>query len=233
MFQEFWLVNGETPEEVRGARRILVNPFFSTGITVVLGIALGMTGYTKIWPLFGAANQLLAALGLIAVCAWLGEIGHNNRMFFIPMCFMMLVTIYSLVQTIIAKLSAGGDIWNYIQAVLAILLVLLAVVLALISLKALTGQGKDAKAILQRIETALPQTGKERPPVTGQPLRETGTLPGRLQRARKAQTEQRVRAPEKLLAAEETRAAGILPPAEGKRENGNTSSRRRKRRKRS
>ena len=27
-----------------------------------------MTGYTIIWPLFGAANQLLAALALLAVC---------------------------------------------------------------------------------------------------------------------------------------------------------------------
>ena len=34
--------------------------------------------YAKIWPLFGAANQLLAALGLLVVCAWLGSIGKNN-----------------------------------------------------------------------------------------------------------------------------------------------------------
>lgn len=56
----------------------------ATLITVVLGIALGMTGYAKIWALFGAANQLLAALGLLAVCCWLGKIGRNNKMFYIP-----------------------------------------------------------------------------------------------------------------------------------------------------
>ena len=80
MFQEFWLKNGETPEDVNDGRKLLVNPYFSTAVTVVLGIALGMTGYSKIWPLFGAANQLLAALGLIAVCTWLGDIGKNNKM---------------------------------------------------------------------------------------------------------------------------------------------------------
>lgn len=66
MFQEFWLKPGEKASDptVTGARKVLCNPYVSTAITVVLGIALGMTGYAKIWPLFGAANQLLAGLGL-------------------------------------------------------------------------------------------------------------------------------------------------------------------------
>ena len=140
MFQEFWLEDGETPEDVTDGRRILVNPIFATAVTVVLGIALGMTGYAKIWPLFGAANQLLAALGLIAVCAWLGNIGRNNKMFFIPMCFMLVVTVVSLIQTIIAKVTAGGDVWNYIQALIAVLLVVLAIVLAVIAFRTLVDQ---------------------------------------------------------------------------------------------
>jgi len=38
---------------------------------VVLGISFGMGGWAKVWPLFGAANQLLAGLALLAVAAWL------------------------------------------------------------------------------------------------------------------------------------------------------------------
>ena len=104
-----------------------------------------MTGYAKIWPLFGAANQLLAALGLMAVCAWLGDIGKTNRMFYIPMCFMLIATIVSLFQTIASKLSAGGDIWNYIQAGIACLLVVLAIILAVVAFKTLSAQ-KEKKA---------------------------------------------------------------------------------------
>ena len=65
-----------------------------------------MTGYTIIWPLFGAANQLLAALALLAVCAWLGNAGRNNKMFYIPMVFMLVVTLTSLVMTLQAKCTA-------------------------------------------------------------------------------------------------------------------------------
>ena len=139
MFQEFWLVDGETPEDVKDGRKLLVNPYFATAITVVLGIALRMTGYAKIWPLFGAANQLLAALGLLAVCAWLGSIGRNNKMFFIPMVFMLIVTLTSLVQTIIAKLAVR-DMWSMIQAGLAVVLIVLAIDLAVTAFRTLSRQ---------------------------------------------------------------------------------------------
>ena len=142
MFQEFWLDEGETVKDATGTKAVLTNPYVATVITVILGIALGMTGYSKIWPLFGAANQLLAALGLMAVCAWLGSLGRNNKMFYIPMVFMLIATITSLCQTIIAKFSAGGDMWNYIQGGIAVLLVVLAVILAVVSFKTISAQKK-------------------------------------------------------------------------------------------
>ena len=142
MFQEFWLEQGQTPQDVTGSKKLLVNPYFATAITVVLGVALGMTGYARIWPLFGAANQLLAALGLLAVCTWLGSIGRNNKMFYIPMVFMLVVTICSLIQTIMAKMalaSAGGvdGTWAAVQAGIAVLLVVLAIILAVTSFRTL------------------------------------------------------------------------------------------------
>ena len=150
MFQEFWLAPEETVKDVTGTKKILCNPYFATIITVVLGVGLGMTGYAKIWPLFGAANQLLAAVGLLAVCTWLGKVGRNNKMFYIPMVFMLIVTICSLFQTIMSKIAAigagGADIWAYIQALLATLLVVLALVLAVYSFVNLAKQGKEKKA---------------------------------------------------------------------------------------
>ncbi len=147
MFQEFWLNPGETVGEVNDGRKILVNPYFATIVTVVLGIGLGLSGYSKIWPLFGAANQLLAALGLLGVCAWLGKIGRNNKMFYIPMCFMLVVTLVSLFQTIKAKFTAAEpDVWTYVQGSIAVLLVVLAVILAVTAFKTLFGGSNKAKA---------------------------------------------------------------------------------------
>ncbi|MCR5656946.1 MAG: carbon starvation protein A [Butyrivibrio sp.] len=144
MFQEFFVEQGQTAKDVTGYKKIFANPYVATAITVVLGVSLGMTGYTKIWPLFGAANQLLAAIGLLAVCTWLGEVGKNNKMFFVPMVFMLAVTICSLVQTIQAKVTAyaagAADGWAIVQAVIAVFLVALSLVLAGIAAKTLVKQ---------------------------------------------------------------------------------------------
>ena len=189
MFQEFWLAPEETVKDVTGTKKILCNPYFATIITVVLGVGLGMTGYAKIWPLFGAANQLLAAVGLLAVCTWLGKVGRNNKMFYIPMVFMLIVTICSLIQTIIAKLTAGGDIWNYIQALIAVLLIVLAIVLAYIAFKTLTEQAdkqRAKQAAMNRaarrgtvsIQEAARQSAKN-PAMRGTPQRKSSSGKGR------------------------------------------------------
>ncbi len=140
MFQEFWLKPGQTYKDVTGIKATLCNPLVATAITVVLGVGLGMTGYGKIWPLFGAANQLLAALALLTVCAWLGNIGRNNKMFYLPMGFMLVVTLVSLFQTVTARVGmitsdnpevlAKVDWGTYAQAILGALLFVLAIVLA-------------------------------------------------------------------------------------------------------
>ncbi len=143
MFQEFWLEPGQTWHEAKGWRKTLTNPLVATVITVIAGIAMGMTGYAKIWPLFGAANQLLAALGLLTVATWLGKMGKNNKMFLFPMAFMLVVTLTSLVLTLkgkIAELSVVASGWGIALTVLAVLLIILAVVLAVTGIRTLIAQ---------------------------------------------------------------------------------------------
>ena len=153
MFQEFWLdaEKGETPETVKGFKKVLTNPYVATIITVVLGIVLGLTGYAKIWALFGSANQLLAALALMAIAAWLGNIGKNNKMIFFPMIFMLIVTIASLIINTVTQfglIAAGGADWGpWAQAIIGILLIVLAVFLAIEGVQTFAKQSKKtAKA---------------------------------------------------------------------------------------
>ena len=152
MFQEFWIdgTKGETPENVTGVKKVMANPYIATGITVVLGILLGLNGYAKIWALFGSANQLLAALGLLAVATWLGNVGKDNKMFLIPMAFMLCVTIASLLinswQQFNVILAGGADWGPYVQVVLGLMLVILAVVLAIEGVTTIAKQRKTVKA---------------------------------------------------------------------------------------
>ena len=136
MFQELFLdgTKGETPQNVTGYKKVLSNPYVATAITVVLGIGLGMNGYAKIWALFGSANQLLAALALLAIAAWLANIGRKSFMCWVPMFFMLAVTIFSLIintKTQFGLISAGGADWGpYVQAILGVIMIVLALVLA-------------------------------------------------------------------------------------------------------
>ena len=152
MFQEFWLdgSKGETPDTVTGYKKVLSNPYVATVITVVLGILLGMNGYGKIWALFGSANQLLAALGLLAVATWLSNIGKDNKMFLLPMAFMLCVTIASLfinTKTQIGNILKGGADWGpWAQVILGVLLIVLSLVLAVEGVTTIVKDYKKAKA---------------------------------------------------------------------------------------
>ena len=149
MFAEFFLDEGETHATVTGAKKFLTNPWVGTLVTVFLGIYLAIGGYAKIWPLFGAANQLLAGLALLAVAAWLGNIGKNNKMFIIPMIFMLIATITSLCITFYQRLMGiiGGtvDSANVLQTLFSALLVILAITLVIEGCQTFIKQAKGQK----------------------------------------------------------------------------------------
>lgn len=146
LFQEFFTEKGEDLKTIKGPRKFFTNMYVSTLITVVLGMALAVGGYQNIWPLFGAANQLLAALALLAVALWLGAIGRNNKMFYIPMLFMLVATLSALVIGVIGnlnKLAAGNPAFpQIIQIIFGVLLFALAVVLAIKGIQMLFDKSK-------------------------------------------------------------------------------------------
>ena len=151
MFQEFFLEPGQTVDDIKeGWKKTLVNPYVATIITVILGIALGMTGYSKIWGLFGAANQLLAGIGLLAVATWLGNVGKNNKMFYIPMVFMLVATLSSLVLTVKGKITlvgGGGAAWgDWFQLIFAAAMIILAIILVVEGFGVLFGKKSAKKA---------------------------------------------------------------------------------------
>lgn len=134
MFSELFLKEDEaTYKDASGVRSFLAHPLVGTSFMVIVGCVLGYLQLSQIWGLFGAANQLLAGIALLAVAAWLGEVGKNNKMFFVPMVFMLAATLCSLVLTVKAKItmiSAGGALWgDWFQCIFAAAMAVLAVIL--------------------------------------------------------------------------------------------------------
>ena len=150
MFAELFIPEGKTRDELTDISRFLSNPFISTLIMVVIGCGMGFMGLNQIWGVFGAANQLLAGIAMLAVAAWLSNIGKNNKMFIFPMCFMLAATITSLTMTIIAKIkmiagatAAWGD---WFQMIWSIALIVLAVILVIQGVQVLAKKKDSAKA---------------------------------------------------------------------------------------
>jgi len=82
----------------------------ATFITLLMPAAFLMLArekaYLVAWPIFGTSNQLLASLTLLAVSVWLIKTGRNALFTLVPMAFMLVMTLWSLVLQIAPWLRA-------------------------------------------------------------------------------------------------------------------------------
>lgn len=91
LFEELWLTLIPNPPAV--LRNKLVNTLIPVGAMAGLGFT---NAYTSIWPIFGTANQLLAALTLTAITAWLVQKSRPFWFAAVPAAFMCVTTLLSL-----------------------------------------------------------------------------------------------------------------------------------------
>jgi len=128
-FQEFF-----APREGTKPNLLNRNRFIGTLVTVAAAAALAFSGQWKlIWPIFGAANQLLAALALLAVSIWLKHAGRRNGFLRIPMWVMFVITLSALGVILHKNLVQA----NYALAAIAAALLVLAITLVIESIRAL------------------------------------------------------------------------------------------------
>jgi len=137
-FQEFF-----RSEKSSSLQSFLTNRYVATFFTVLPGGILAFSGsYKAIWPIFGSANQMLAALALLAGSVWLANKGQKNGFLRYPMYFMFAVTLSALVILIHQKiklllnyysdkvvLDTFNLVSTYMLAVVGILLFVVAIIL--------------------------------------------------------------------------------------------------------
>ena len=147
-FQELFEVSNS--QEASSINKLLTNKYFATILTLFCGYLLSLGGYNNIWPLFGSANQLLAAMVLISLSVFLKVTGRKGFMLYIPMCIMLVVTLSSLgisVYNIVNTWMTTGTLdflTSGLQLIFAILLIALGVLVAFFDFKKLFKTKKGA-----------------------------------------------------------------------------------------
>ncbi|NPV82296.1 MAG: carbon starvation protein A [Candidatus Aminicenantes bacterium] len=143
LFEELWSIVFKNPPS------FLKNYWVNSGLAVLLMWVLAYSNaFNVLWPIFGTANQLLAALTLFAVSAWLLLRRRPNWFTLVPGVFMLLTTLASLVILL-------RSYWlkkNYILLAADWLLLGLAVGVVILFIRTFSGRG-------QRREGQATETG--------------------------------------------------------------------------
>lgn len=151
-FQELFYGDSTDPATMTPVQRVLTNKYFATVITLFFGYLLTLGGYNNVWPLFGSANQLLAAMVLIAIAVFLKTTGRTGWTLYAPMFIMLAVTFTALVQKVIALVSnvVNGKatfLVDGLQLIVAAALMVLGVCVAYSCLKKLFTTKKNTEQV--------------------------------------------------------------------------------------
>jgi carbon starvation protein len=125
-WQELFLPkSGESEIVLTGTRRVFANPFVATAIAVISAGFLAFSGGgMTIWPVFGASNQLLAALTLLSVTLFLLKRKLNFWIAFLPMIFMLVISGWALIVLLGRTWGTNAPLFVATQVLLALALVL-------------------------------------------------------------------------------------------------------------
>lgn len=104
-------------------------------------LSSGAGAYRTFWTLFGASNQLLAALTLVSIAVWLKREGRPNTFVVLPLLFLLSITCWALVRLVITSLaSSEGFDMAFVNALAAGALLALATFLVATGWRALRAQ---------------------------------------------------------------------------------------------
>ncbi len=101
--------------------KIFKNRYFSTLIIIILSGCLALGKWKTLWPIFGAANQLIAALGLLVVTLYLMQRKKPTKYTLYPALFMLATSIAALIH----QTSSFFSQKNYLLLSIGIILIIL------------------------------------------------------------------------------------------------------------
>jgi carbon starvation protein len=108
--------------------------------------------WNDFWTLFGASNQLLAALSLLSITAWLYQARQRIAFTLLPMLFVLAITLWALTSMVIGNFRAanGFDI-KFVNGVASLALILLAIYLVVTAILKLRGENRQGELAVENI----------------------------------------------------------------------------------
>ncbi len=101
--------------------KIFKNKYISTLVIILLALWLALGSWTTLWPVFGAANQLIAAMVLLVASVYLFQKKQPTAFTFIPAIFMLITTIAALIYQMISFYQTNNYLLFSISTVLLVL----------------------------------------------------------------------------------------------------------------
>ncbi|MBW1945964.1 MAG: carbon starvation protein A, partial [Deltaproteobacteria bacterium] len=134
-WQELFLPRSQEKQRSRSNRnKVFSNTFVATIIAILVAGYLSSTGTAwQLWPVFGASNQLLAALTLLVVTLILFRMKSNFWISLFPMLFMATITCWALIALFRRNMGENNVLVVATAFLLAMALIL--IVQAVFSLK--------------------------------------------------------------------------------------------------
>jgi len=90
------------------------NMYLNTAVVIGFATYLALGPWQKLWQVFGASNQLVAAIALLVVSTWLLLRRKQTLYTLLPAIFMLLVTISALVIQLMKFISARDIVLSLI-----------------------------------------------------------------------------------------------------------------------
>ncbi|HEV2704411.1 MAG TPA: carbon starvation CstA family protein [Pyrinomonadaceae bacterium] len=140
----------------RGRAGALAGTLLTIAFPVVLISFARKDMYREFWTLFGASNQLLAALTLLTITVWLYQARQRIAFTLVPMLFVLVITLWALVTLAASNFAAttGFDV-KMINAVASAALVGLALYLTVVALFKLRGDRQTGSLTAAHTATSL------------------------------------------------------------------------------
>lgn len=133
---------------IRGKIGAIIGTLATIALPFVCVFIAPKGSWNDFWTLFGASNQLLAALSLLSITAWLYQARQRIAFTLLPMLFVLTITLWALTSLVIGNFRAanGFDV-KMVNGIASLALISLAIYLVITAILKLRGERPKLAAV--------------------------------------------------------------------------------------